>query len=181
MEDRKLIKTVFRVFMNVKRKKHLTVFFFLTTISIFFESSLYAYQNYPFKHYNINNGLSQNTVRCILQDNQGFMWFGTKDGLNRFDGTSFKIFRSRPNGELKDYSFRRILQDKENRIWTGTDDGVYIYNPYDETFSRFTAKTKDQVPVEGVISDMVIDEDNDIWISVEEKGVFFYEIGRAHV
>lgn len=175
MEDRKLIKTVFRVFMNVKRKKHLTVFFFLTTISIFFESSLYAYQNYPFKHYNINNGLSQNTVRCILQDNQGFMWFGTKDGLNRFDGTSFKIFRSRPNGELKDYSFRRILQDKENRIWTGTDDGVYIYNPYDETFSRFTAKTEDQVPVEGVISDMVIDEDNDIWISVEEKGVFFYD------
>ena len=49
--------------------------------------------SYQFKHFNINNGLSQNTVSSIFQDKQGYMWFGTKDGLNRFDGESFKIFR----------------------------------------------------------------------------------------
>src|SRR5690554_3813773 len=73
--------------------------------------------NYSFKHYNINNGLSQNTVQCILQDDMGFMWFGTKDGLNRFDGTSFKVFKFSPEGALKNNVFHHMLEDKNGNIW----------------------------------------------------------------
>ena len=51
-------------------------------------------QSYYFKHYQVENGLSNNTVYCSIQDNKGFLWFGTKEGLNRFDGYRFKLFQS---------------------------------------------------------------------------------------
>lgn len=133
---------------------------------------------YQFKHYDINNGLSQNTVRSIFQDNQGFMWFGTKDGLNRFDGTSFKIFKFSPNGDLRDNVFLRILQDKHNNIWVSTESGVYVYDPYKEKFRRFDRITPENKKVEGVVSDMIADDDGDIWMAVEERGVFQYDIAK---
>ena len=52
-----------------------------------------AQDDYYFRHYQVENGLSHNTVMCSLQDQSGFIWLGTKDGLNRFDGNAFKIFR----------------------------------------------------------------------------------------
>ena len=128
-----------------------------------------------FKHFNINNGLSQNTVSSIFQDKQGYMWFGTKDGLNRFDGESFKIFRLSSENKLKDNVFRVIVQDNDDNIWLGTDDGVYIYDPQLESFIFFDLKTADNDSIHGLISDMIIDSDGDVWISVEEKKVFMYD------
>ncbi|NLI99979.1 MAG: response regulator [Bacteroidales bacterium] len=134
--------------------------------------------NYSFKHYNINNGLSQNTVHAIFQDNLGFMWFGTKDGLNRFDGATFKVYRFSPGENLRDNVFHRIIQDKQGLLWVGTDDGIYIYDPRNEEFNRFELATRDGKSIEGVVSDMLVDEEGDIWISVEEKGVFQYDVNE---
>uniref|UniRef100_UPI0025E1946B ligand-binding sensor domain-containing protein n=1 Tax=Proteiniphilum sp. UBA5384 TaxID=1947279 RepID=UPI0025E1946B len=136
--------------------------------------NLYSYPNYSFKHYNINNGLSQNTVRCILQDKTGFMWFGTKDGLSRFDGTAFKIFKFSPGGDLSNNVFHHILEDKNGNIWVATEGGIYIYNPLMEKFERFRVVTGNNESIDGWISDLVSDSEGDIWISVEEKGVFHY-------
>lgn len=136
----------------------------------------YGFHNYSFKHYNINNGLSQNTVHSIFQDKQGFMWFGTKDGLNRFDGNSFKIFKFSPNENLRDNVFHHILEDKDGKIWIATEDGVYIYDPRQEKFERFEAVTPDNLSLDGWISDFIQDKDGDIWISIEDKGVFHYNI-----
>ncbi len=136
--------------------------------------NLYSYPNYSFKHYNINNGLSQNTVRCILQDKTGFMWFGTKDGLSRFDGKAFKIFKFSPDGDLKNNVFHHILEDKNGNIWVATEGGIYIYNPLMEKFERFRVVTGNNESIDGWISDLVSDSEGDIWISVEEKGVFHY-------
>ena len=58
-------------------------------------------QPYYFKHYQVENGLSNNTVYCSIQDNKGFLWFGTKEGLNRFDGYRFKLFRSDSEGKQR--------------------------------------------------------------------------------
>jgi ligand-binding sensor domain-containing protein len=137
-------------------------------------SFIWGMPSYQFKHFDINDGLSQNTVLSIFQDRQGFMWFGTKNGLNRFDGLTFKVFKFFPNNEVKDNVFRCILQDKDENLWLGTDEGVYIYEPKSEKFKRFDVKTSSNDSVRGVVSDMIIDSEGDVWISVEEKGVYLY-------
>ena len=104
---------------------------FLVLLSGFFSLNSvtsYGNSNYSFKHYNSDNGLSQNTVRAIFQDNRGFMWFGTKDGLNKFDSKRFVIYKFTPEGDLNDNVFHRILQDKNDNIWVATEEGVYIYD-----------------------------------------------------
>ncbi len=150
--------------------------YLILSIFILSNSLLYGYQSYSFKHYNINNGLSQNTVLSIFQDSQGFMWFGTKDGLNRFDGASFKTFKFSPDEILRDNVFHHILEDKDGNIWVATEDGIYIYNPYLEVFDRLNVITEDNISLQGWISDLIQDNDGDMWITVEGKGAFHYGI-----
>src|SRR5690606_26880222 len=100
----------------------------------------YVYaQPYYFTHYQVENGLSNNAVLCSVQDDMGFIWFGTKDGLNRFDGYSFKVFHSdpdNPNG-LGSNFVRALYVDDSGYIWVGTDQGIYLFDPKSETFSLF--------------------------------------------
>jgi len=89
-----------------------------------------------FEH--INAGLSQSTVTCILQDRRGFMWFGTKDGLNRYDGIEFTIFKSNTESLLSHSYITCIFEDSEGTLWVGTlEGGLNRYDKNTETFTRF--------------------------------------------
>jgi len=120
---------------------------------------LYA-QPYYFKHYQVENGLSNNTVFCSVQDSKGFLWFGTKDGLNRFDGYTFKTFRNDPaNPKSIDNDLIYCLHsDHDAQLWVGTNKGVFSYNPVNESFSLL--KLTKQMSVHQIQSD---DEGN-LWI-----------------
>ena len=88
-------------------------------------------QSYYFRHYQVENGLSNNATICSLQDKKGFLWFGTKDGLNRFDGYSFKIFRNLPNdsGSIGSNFIHCLYEDPTGILWAGTENaGVNIYD-----------------------------------------------------
>jgi len=86
----------------------------------------------------IEQGLSNNAIRSIFQDHQGFMWFGSYDGLNRYDGYDFKIFRNRFNDStsLADNNIQSVGEDLNGNIWTGTNQGLSIYSTNTEKFSQ---------------------------------------------
>ena len=101
---------------------------------------LFAYkvsgQAYDFRHYQVEQGLSYNSVFGILQDSKGFLWFATKDGLNRFDGYNFKIFRNDPadSTSIGSNVAISIYEDAEHTLWFGTSKGLYRY---DDKLERF--------------------------------------------
>ncbi len=96
---------------------------------------------YRFQNYSVDDGLSQSYVTSIIQDKTGYLWFGTADGLNRFDGYTFKVFKRNPadsntfNGRL----IHALLCDNQNRIWIGTRGGLNIYSPVTKKFRHVTA------------------------------------------
>jgi len=87
----------------------------------------------------VNRGLSNNAILCSVQDKDGFIWFGTRDGLNRFDGYRFKNFFHESENEksLGSNLVHSLMVRNTNEIWVGTDQGIYIYNPQQEEFARF--------------------------------------------
>jgi hypothetical protein len=101
-----------------------------------------ADEHYYFKNLSVQNGLSQNTVNAILQDKQGFMWFGTKDGLNRYDGLSFRKFKhdDRTRRSIGNNFITALYEDSKGDIWVGTDVGLYIYNPEKDSFRRCSCR-----------------------------------------
>ncbi len=125
--------------------------------------------------YNMDNGLSHNTVRCIAQDKHGFIWFGTADGLNRFDGTSFRVYDSKTTGHgLPNTSISALCTDRKGRLWVGTGQGVYIYDEAMERFRPFTKSTEFGVVVTGAVTGILENGDGRIWIGTEAQGFFIY-------
>lgn len=98
------------------------------------------------RYLGIDQGLSNNAVTCIHKDHNGFMWFGTYDGLNRYDGYSFRVFRNTvgDSTSLSENHIYCINSDNENNIWVGTGKGVSVYDPgrgafFTPRFTRFTS------------------------------------------
>lgn len=131
--------------------------------------------HYYFRTMDIRNGLSQNTVYQILQDRKGFMWFGTKDGLNRYDGLSFRIYKKENSGLGRNF-ITALYEDAEGNIWIGTDGGVFIYNPVSDSFTPFRRTSNEGIVIRDFVTMIGSDERNNIWISVENQGLFRYSV-----
>jgi signal transduction histidine kinase/ligand-binding sensor domain-containing protein len=104
----------------------------LLAIILFFQLvPLRAQHGYRFAHLGINDGLSQNSVSCIYQDSKGYIWLGTQDGLNRYDGYSFQTFRydRTDTSSLSDNFILSIAEDKTKKLWIGTRRGLNIFDP----------------------------------------------------
>ena len=126
-------------------------------LTTFVSSSLWS-QEFYFKHYKVEDGLSHNTVLSSLQDKNGFMWFGTKNGLNRFDGYNFKLFQNNP----EDYkslhgTYIECLHEFEEVLWVGTDNGLYSYNETQENFDLLEGTRTKQ------ILGLMNDADGNLW------------------
>jgi signal transduction histidine kinase/ligand-binding sensor domain-containing protein/DNA-binding response OmpR family regulator len=95
-----------------------------------------AANNSVISHIGIEQGLSNNSVRCIYQDHNGFMWFGTYDGLNRYDGYEFKVFRNSfsDTTSLPHNYIYTINEDHDNNLWIGTGQGIGILNKLTSKF-----------------------------------------------
>ncbi|MCG9793705.1 hybrid sensor histidine kinase/response regulator transcription factor [Flavobacterium algicola] len=88
------------------------------------------------KNISISNGLAHNGVTSILEDSKGYIWIGTYDGLNRYDGYGFSIFKnSVDNDILVNNRIRTLAEDKKGNLWIGTDEGISIYTYTKEKFT----------------------------------------------
>ncbi len=118
----------------------------------------------------IENGLSQNSVVAICQDSRGFLWFGTYDGLNRYDGYNFKVFKNDPGDStsLIQNTIRYIYEDSHKILWVATEEGLSRYNRDKENFTNFTHDADDTNTISSNrIRKIYEDKNNVLWISTE--------------
>lgn len=142
-----------------------------------------ADEHYYFKNLSVQNGLSQNTVNAILQDRQGFLWFGTKDGLNRYDGLSFRKFKhdARSERSIGNNFITALYEDAKGNIWIGTDVGLYIYYPEQDTFRHFTELSAENTRIEHTVTAISGDEQGCVWMAVEAQGLFCYHLDSGQL
>ena len=103
-----------------------------------------AQYHFSFSHYTSDNGLSQNSITAIIKDQKGYLWFGTRDGLNKFDGYNFTLYNSKPDKKMSVLSNRilGIKEDKCGYIWVRTyDEIVYRLNQSTEELNRINKPT----------------------------------------
>lgn len=153
----------------------------LTAIYLAYSLIVYSQtlgEHYYFKSLNIRDGLSQNTVNTILQDKTGFMWFGTKDGLNRYDGLSFKQFRYDRNDRhsIGNNYILSLYEDIDGNIWIGTDMGLYIYYPENNIFEPFRQVSTQNTTIDNAAAMITGRKNGEVWISVERQGIFRYNL-----
>lgn len=135
---------------------------------------------YYFRNFEVEDGLSQNMVYAILQDQQGFMWFGTQDGLNRYDGETFKIYKKSVNDphSIESNAIFSLMQDKHGIIWVGTLNGVSLYDPICDRFTHFDSKTDDGKSIDGIVRQITEDNDGNIWLVDSNKGIFCFSADK---
>lgn len=116
-------------------------------------SLLLKSSGFLFQHITINQGLSQSSVRSILQDKFGYLWFATQDGLNRYDGYEFKIFRHTPgdSSSLTNNFIYALDQDTKGNIWAATQNGFSKFDLGSETFDNYYYKGKENSTSDNVI------------------------------
>jgi signal transduction histidine kinase/CheY-like chemotaxis protein/ligand-binding sensor domain-containing protein len=129
----------------------------------------------PFARLSMEDGLSQSAINTILQDDKGFMWFGTQEGLNRYDGYTFKVFLNDPEDpdSLSSDVIHALHQDRSGILWVGTDGGgLNRYDPTNGTFTRFVNDPSNPVSLS---SDRVRcvyqDSTGDLWIGTDGGGL----------
>jgi ligand-binding sensor domain-containing protein/serine phosphatase RsbU (regulator of sigma subunit) len=128
-------------------------------------------QDYKFKHLAVENGLSQSVINCMIQDANGFMWFGTQEGLNRYDGYNFQIFKRDPEekNSLSNNFIYSLKQDHNGIIWIGTNGGgLNSFNPFTEKFTHYTNDPKNTSSISNdVVRVIMEDKKGKLWIGTD--------------
>lgn len=141
--------------------------------------TLGAYSNDPlyFSNLSLNDGLSQITVTSVFQDKKGYMWFGTRNGLNRFNGYHFDIFVNEP-GSIRSISDNHILcisESKDGNLWIGTNSGLNKLNTETNEFTRyFHSEESSSSLSHNMVPSLYYDSDNNLWIGTN-NGLSLYD------
>ena len=149
--------------MLKKIQSHILLLFIL----VFLSQKISAQHNIDFNRFSVEDGLSSESVLSITQDQKGFLWIGTMDGLNRFDGKRVKVFKSFYNDNPIGQSIKitALLSDSLNRIWIGTNNGLYLYDNRVDSFSVFFHADKDPFSISNnSIKSLYKDRNGNIWV-----------------
>jgi serine phosphatase RsbU (regulator of sigma subunit)/ligand-binding sensor domain-containing protein len=151
-------------------------FFAITFLFLIFLTPLRGQQKYNFEHISIPDGLSNATVWDILQDKYGFLWIATQDGLNRYDGYNFKIYKNDPGNpkSLANNFVQSLMIDSEGILWIGTNGGLCKYDSGNETFNNFLPDSSSLNASSNQILHIMQDSKNRIWVATAD-GLFKFD------
>ncbi|MGB3464432.1 MAG: two-component regulator propeller domain-containing protein [Cyclobacteriaceae bacterium] len=155
----------------------------LFIIIFLFPQCLSAQKNsYDFIRYNSSDGLSQNSVVAITQDANGVMWFGTRDGLNAYDGERFEVFRSQEGDSLSlsNNDILNLVVDPDNNIWIGTTNGLNRYDHKKGTFTRFYHDPADKSSIAGNTIRKLLTDQRFLWIGTR-SGLSVYQLDSGTI
>ncbi len=148
-----------------------TIFNFFLSLSITLNYNLAFGQpaNIRFKHFTTEDGLSMNSVNNIYQDDEGYMWFATADGLNRFDGYEFTIFKPVANdpNSLSHPRTISVTGDSKGKLWIATTTGI---DRYDKKYGKFI-----QAVSKVGITNLLMDKEDHLWIGTWDDGLFMFD------
>lgn len=141
-------------------------------------------QNRPihFQHIGSREGLSELNINCIMQDSRGFIWVGTRDGLNRYDGNKFKVFKNIVNdtNSISNSFVQDVLEDKNGNLWISTSGGGL--NMYDRKLDRFIHYRHNRNNTNSIASDILVkialDKSGNLWISNQKEGLDQFNITK---
>ncbi|MEH6305673.1 two-component regulator propeller domain-containing protein [Olivibacter sp. CPCC 100613] len=154
---------------------------FITLIYLCYTVSLHAQETSNISYLDIERGLSNNQVRGIVQDHHGFMWFATKDGLNRYNGYTFDVFRKKAgDSQSLVHDILTAVTTGNNQVWAATRQGASVYN--DTTGAFQTIKylpygSKQRQPLHEVIRSIRGDNQGNIFIASEGLGLLYTSKG----
>ncbi len=139
-------------------------------------------QDIKFEHYDDNDGLSHNSVRHIVQDNNGFLWLGTFSGLNRFDGYHFTPYLnsfSRETGLNNDDITALEFDADNNHLWIGTRNGLTLLDLENHSFRTFLPEQDNENSLQdSEIRSVLVDSQKRIWVGTKTQGLFRYHVGK---
>jgi ligand-binding sensor domain-containing protein/signal transduction histidine kinase/AraC-like DNA-binding protein len=127
-----------------------------------------------FSHISNDQGLSNSTVEAIYQDSKGFIWFGTRDGLNKYDGLNITVYKNDPadTGSLSESYIRCLYEDRSRRLWVGTINGLNLFNRDKNSFTRFRHKPGNAGGLSAnIITSMAEDAEGRLWIATYGGGI----------
>lgn len=136
------------------------------------------FQNLRFERLTIADGLSLSSVYCIYKDSKGFMWFGTEDGLNRYDGQNFKIFRANPY-DTNTISYKwieSIVEDINGNLWLGSKGGLSLYFPQHESFLQFNQRKLNSFRISNDTITTLCQSENNYLVAGTVKGLNVIDI-----
>ncbi|HCY77413.1 MAG TPA: hypothetical protein DHV28_15965 [Ignavibacteriales bacterium] len=129
-----------------------------------------------FKSLTADNGLSSSDINCLLQDKIGYIWIGTDNGLNRYDGSDIKVYRNKQKGlnSISDNSIWSMFEDRIGNIWIGTKGG--ILNKYSPEFEKFEHYKLDAPGNnENSITSIIEDRNGNIWVGTYSQGLYRFD------
>jgi len=141
--------------------------FLLLIIGLFLSANAERKERYYFSQLSLNEGLSQITVLCSYQDEDGFIWFGTRNGLNRYDGYNFNIFLTDANdsASISDNHILSLTGDKSENLWVGTNNGLNKLDLSTNKFKRYFHNSSDERSIShNTINSLYIDEEGCLWV-----------------
>ena len=161
--------------ITMKALRYIPLFFLLNGWSFAFSQKPHV----QFEHIGTSMGLSQSNVTCIFQDSRGFMWFGTEDGLNKYDGYKFTVYKydAESRNSLCNNAVTSIAEDNKGNLWLATwGGGLNMFDWKKEKFFRYQYNVKDPSGItRNFINKVFHDSDDNLWIGTDGGGLNMFD------